>query len=357
MMTPARIKGDEVGTVAQIISAIGGESFYERLVGLLSELIDCERRLVVKYSRFAAPELLVNASLDSAAIENYLSGLYRLDPLLRLVESGNVPPVTSFDEIRTVDPANAFFDEIFKSGEILDELAILLPSPGHAYIALCFDRQARCFTSTELTWMRRLYPILVDAHAAHIRFAIQGRLGSVFGEGQVGVAVVAQDGTLVYRNTPWVRLCEELPEQQLIDIALASPERVPVRLAERVLHWETSSIDTAQIRACRLIFVETLSAGYLKGNAQAPLQGFYQRYELSPRESQIVEKVMRGYCNSSIAKKLGLSPGTVKNYKQRLYCKLDITSEREIFSLFMQHLFEESDPRASAADVTPGIFR
>lgn len=331
---------DEVEVIAQVISAVGSEAFYARLVDLLSGLVDCERRLVVKYSRFASPELLVNQSLDAAAVDDYLSNLYRLDPLLRLVESGSVPAVTSYEEMRPEDPANAFFDEIFKSGMILDELAILLPTPGHAYIALCFDRETRCFDRAELDGMRRLYPILLEAHAAHIRFAIQAGFGSLFGDSQVGVALVAPDGALLYSNTRWARSCGEGSGQSLIDTALAAPERVPVQVGERFLHWEVSNIEFAQIRNCRLVFIEAGSAGYLRSDAHGPLQGFYQRYELSPRESQIVEKVMRGYCNDSIAKKLGLSPGTVKNYKQRLYSKLDITSEREIFSLFMLYLFE-----------------
>ena len=48
--------------------------------------------------------------------------------------------------------------------------------------------------------------------------------------------------------------------------------------------------------------------------------------------------MLRGYPNSAIATTLGLSAGTVKNHRSRLYTRLDITTEREIFSLFLNDI-------------------
>jgi DNA-binding CsgD family transcriptional regulator len=39
-----------------------------------------------------------------------------------------------------------------------------------------------------------------------------------------------------------------------------------------------------------------------------------------------------------IARKLGLSRGTVKNYRLAIYRKLDITTERELFGEYMAAL-------------------
>jgi len=52
-------------------------------------------------------------------------------------------------------------------------------------------------------------------------------------------------------------------------------------------------------------------------------------------EQEIVELILQGYPTKSIADKLRLSRGTIKNYRQRLYDKLDITTEREIFLAFI----------------------
>lgn len=60
--------------------------------------------------------------------------------------------------------------------------------------------------------------------------------------------------------------------------------------------------------------------------------------ELSSRERELVALMLQGYANPTIASRLGVTPGTVKNHKARIYEKLDITSERELFlQVFQQY--------------------
>ncbi len=40
---------------------------------------------------------------------------------------------------------------------------------------------------------------------------------------------------------------------------------------------------------------------------------------------------------STIAQRLGITTGTVKNHRRRIYDKLDITTERALFLQFFQH--------------------
>jgi DNA-binding CsgD family transcriptional regulator len=58
---------------------------------------------------------------------------------------------------------------------------------------------------------------------------------------------------------------------------------------------------------------------------------------LSARERQLVQLILSGYPTASIAKRLGLSLGTVKNHRHRIYEKLDITTERELFLQYFEH--------------------
>jgi DNA-binding CsgD family transcriptional regulator len=53
--------------------------------------------------------------------------------------------------------------------------------------------------------------------------------------------------------------------------------------------------------------------------------------QLTPRESDIVRLTLAGYPTISIARRLNLSVGTVKNHRTRIFRKLDITTERELF--------------------------
>ena len=53
--------------------------------------------------------------------------------------------------------------------------------------------------------------------------------------------------------------------------------------------------------------------------------------ELTPRERELVQLVLSGYPTATIASKLGISVGTTKNHRRKIYQKLDITTERELF--------------------------
>jgi DNA-binding CsgD family transcriptional regulator len=66
----------------------------------------------------------------------------------------------------------------------------------------------------------------------------------------------------------------------------------------------------------------------------------YLRQELTPRERDIVGLVLLGYPTAKIAARLKLSVNTIKNHKKRMYNKLDITTERELFLGFVNFLFE-----------------
>ncbi|WP_299849491.1 LuxR C-terminal-related transcriptional regulator [uncultured Roseovarius sp.] len=61
---------------------------------------------------------------------------------------------------------------------------------------------------------------------------------------------------------------------------------------------------------------------------------------LTPREIAISKLVLQGHPTASIAENLGISIGTVKNHRKRMYRKLDITTEREFFLAVLSWLSE-----------------
>lgn len=60
--------------------------------------------------------------------------------------------------------------------------------------------------------------------------------------------------------------------------------------------------------------------------------------ELTSREREVVAMILSGYPGSTIAERLGISAGTVKNHRRNVYQKLDITTERELFLQYIQSL-------------------
>ncbi|WP_246697334.1 helix-turn-helix transcriptional regulator [Rhizobium sp. G21] len=56
---------------------------------------------------------------------------------------------------------------------------------------------------------------------------------------------------------------------------------------------------------------------------------------LTKRETEIVTLILKGHSNLSIAAVLDLSPNTVKVHRRQIYAKLKISSQAELFHLFL----------------------
>jgi DNA-binding CsgD family transcriptional regulator len=63
-----------------------------------------------------------------------------------------------------------------------------------------------------------------------------------------------------------------------------------------------------------------------------------QGQKLSMREAAIVELVLQGHSSESIGLKLGIATGTVKVHRRNVYRKLDISSQTQLFSLYLKSL-------------------
>ena len=50
-----------------------------------------------------------------------------------------------------------------------------------------------------------------------------------------------------------------------------------------------------------------------------------------------MQLVLAGHPTATIAERLGIIVGTAKNHRRRIYEKLDITTEQELFLQFFQH--------------------
>jgi DNA-binding CsgD family transcriptional regulator len=51
-----------------------------------------------------------------------------------------------------------------------------------------------------------------------------------------------------------------------------------------------------------------------------------------------VELILAGHPTAAIAQRMEITVGTVKNHRRRIYEKLDITTERELFLQFFESI-------------------
>ncbi|MGB5557236.1 MAG: helix-turn-helix transcriptional regulator [Paracoccaceae bacterium] len=71
------------------------------------------------------------------------------------------------------------------------------------------------------------------------------------------------------------------------------------------------------------------------------LDGIFRNFGrslLTPRECEVVGLVLRGHSSFSIAKVLNVATGTVKIHRRNIYAKLGISSQAQLFSLFLSML-------------------
>lgn len=59
--------------------------------------------------------------------------------------------------------------------------------------------------------------------------------------------------------------------------------------------------------------------------------------KLSPREKEVALNITNGISTNDIAKKLGIKPNTVSTFKKNIFIKLGITSNVEIYKIFLKN--------------------
>lgn len=63
---------------------------------------------------------------------------------------------------------------------------------------------------------------------------------------------------------------------------------------------------------------------------------------LTYQQRRIVQLILRGHSNYAIAQILSVTEGTIKLHRQNIYKRLNISSQRELFAMFVEQLFPAS---------------
>ena len=89
------------------------------------------------------------------------------------------------------------------------------------------------------------------------------------------------------------------------------------------LHWSKVRISGETIE--KVPVLDQLISDFGRGN-------------LTERECQVAQLVLKGHSGEAIALLLGVSLATVKSHRQNLYSKLNISTQQELFNLFLMSI-------------------
>lgn len=147
--------------------------------------------------------------------------------------------------------------------------------------------------------------------------------------------VVFAGTRVVYKNKAADRLGQWLRDQYSTELVTVLRDHVS-QLRSSATAGDTISLVRLPEGSRLFIDVSGLENGYRVVTVRAPgleLSAIAQHYRLSPRELRVVEYVMRGHSNQSIAGLMQVSTDTVKKHLTSIFNKLGVDSRTQLVSL------------------------
>jgi DNA-binding CsgD family transcriptional regulator len=333
-MTNRQDGGELAGLTARAIDRLGAGDFYDRLLDILGSAAPHDLAALVRYSRSAPPDMILPRVVPTAAMLAYYQHFYAFDPFYTHWKGGGETGVFRLRAMEAGIGRSRYAREFLTAMAIHDEIAVFLPPIGEASPTLILDREAGAFTAGEVAKVRRLFPLLAALHRRHLSIFVTA--GIDHGSSPIGqerpLRLVDQHGLTVFATEAWGAIARD-GESGLADAAAMVAARGPcaVRLAgQRTLRRTQLPADFGPAPGgfCDEVTPEPAPKGAV---GLPPVLAD----QLTEREQQVVLLTLQGYPVIEIARKLGLSRGTVKNYRLAIYRKLDITTERELFGEYM----------------------
>ncbi len=99
----------------------------------------------------------------------------------------------------------------------------------------------------------------------------------------------------------------------------------PVVQSLALRHWQNQKQQTPENRIANQRFMRAMNN--------------FGKSRLSEKEREVLHLLLKGHSAKSTAQQMRISPGTVKLHRNSIYSKLNVSSQTELFSLFIDVLF------------------
>jgi DNA-binding CsgD family transcriptional regulator len=335
-MMGKRENQSELDFAAQAIDHLGTSRFYDSLLDLLGTAAPHDLAALVRYSRAAPPDLIIPRIEPTVAMMAYYSHYYAFDPFFALWKNGGETGVYRLRAVETGIGRSAYAREFLTQMHIHDEIAVFLPPIGDASPTLILDRAKGNFLAAEVARIRRLFPLLAALHRRHL-VAI-ATTGIDFGNSPIGperpLRFVDQHGRQIFATAAWAEHAMDAEIAHAIQIVTARGPCTVHLKGQLALRRTQLPPDFGPAPSG---YCDEISPDRQAGAAAPTTDDLPARIAgpLSERERTVVLLTLQGHPVIEIARRMGLSRGTVKNYRLAIYRKLDITTERELFLEFM----------------------
>ncbi|MER9793314.1 helix-turn-helix transcriptional regulator [Mesorhizobium sp. M0213] len=338
-------------TLGETARAVGSAAFHDRLLRLLAMLLDWDRRIAIGYFDGVSPEFFFSEGVPDDCRDLYLSSYYQFDPFLRYWAGSRQCGVVTLHDVASLDYDGTFIKVFNPMIGISDEVGILLPWFCGSTLGLFLERTHGQYSVESIRLLRNLYPLILGLQEAHLScigktLEVKAAMAGA-SHGSQAVLIIGARGERLFSSTGWDRAEIDLPGLASNPVASLNGNHTSLCIDDR----HTLAIQPLQLG------LPALDDGWIYILREAPVRtdgpdidgrvNSFRMSELTPRESEVVKLILAGYPTVVIAKRLGISRGTVKNHRNCIYEKLDITTERELFLLLLEHLGSHTRTRDS----------
>lgn len=322
------------GIAGEVVKSMGSKHFHRELIKLLEASIPSEAVWIIRYSGKLPPDVVYTHNVPEAVRTIYDARCSAIDPFCKRWNSQREGGVYALSQLHDESADYLLYTKRFlTAAKMDDELGIFLPETAHNCFAFFLERQNGHFSEEEIERARLLYPALAGLHRVHLGWIFSelaaGDAPEAFGLPDRPTLIRDRAGETVYASASW-RTLEKVTPSLLDKVAFAARGGVEeLAIGAMILRLEQLGADFPLAPGGSMFVVEHRPHGY----GQLPPTDELAR--LSPREREVMEFTLRGVPTPRIAEKLGISPGTVKNTKIRLYRKASVSTERELVQKYM----------------------
>ncbi|MET0314553.1 MAG: LuxR C-terminal-related transcriptional regulator [Hansschlegelia sp.] len=332
------------GTVGRgLISALGGVAreigepdFHLRLFDLIGALLPHESGWIVRYSSKTEPDVLHTKEIGSDVVDYYLGAKPSAgDPYLRSWRKNAAARVETMDVALPLAPdRNWYFSYFMKPIQFVDEIGLFLPASDSSCMSLFFERRTERFTDDDIARLTQFFPTILEFHLSHMRSLLRNMSAIVGGcrsmEDSVA-AVFDRQGVLVSATQKWREAERDDPSMSGLRHSASLAE---IRDAIDRSSLPLNVVDLADMNpiAPRGLLVHLVDdAEFAARSADRDASTVVDR--LTPRERDIMALTLEGMSTGTIAQRLGIAKGSIKNVRLRMYRKLGVASEREMMAM------------------------
>lgn len=318
------------GSIGAVARKIGQPGFHESLLELIGDMLPHETGWIVNYPASQQPDILYTKRVSPWIVDYYLKEQPAdRDPYWNSWRTDNVPRIETMDAalMRSADH-NFYTADFMKKMQFEDEVAIYLPAPGLSCISLFFERSMERFAEDDIRRLHRIFPMILDFHDTHLRALYANatsEAGGFQGYDDEAVAVFDAGGRLIISTERWAEAEYSFPDIAVLrDLSCCSD--IKKAAADLPMAIDISELaEHSQFGPRSLVLnIRGFSEKVQDLAADAIIR------QLTPRERDIVALILEGASTGHIAQRLGISKGTIKNCRLRIYRKFGVGSERAL---------------------------